>query len=123
MKDISNVIKAAQTMTEFRRRDKYGKFLPGLKKRKKTDPAELTENGCVNLVTAMMSHVSKNIENPGRAVSISYDKNITNYLKNLIEWIGKDNLWITSWCEIYDFDEGRVKEALIDKIEIKLEKY
>jgi len=131
MRDISNVIKTAEKLAKFRRRDKFGRFLPGLRKTKlkekpypdKTNKTELTEEGCVELVTAMMSNISKNIDNPKRVLPTTYSKNVINYLNNLIKWIKKDKLWIPNWCEIYDFDEEKVKDALIDKIESKLIKY
>lgn len=84
---------------------------------------KLTDNGCVNLVTAMMFNISRNIKSPHRIMRIAYDKNIINYLNNMKEWIKRDDLWITNWCEIYDFDEYKVKEALINKVEKRLKDY
>lgn len=84
---------------------------------------KLTDDGCMNLVTAMMFNISRNIETPLRVVSIPYYKNIINYLISMREWIKRDDLWITNWCEIYDFDECKVKEALINKIGKRLKDY
>ena len=126
MKDISNTVKAAQRMIKFRRRDKFGKFLPMIKKNKHrvtTRKIELTEEGCINLVVGMMVNICHNIETPGRVLSIPYYQNIINYFNDLIKWVEKDNLWIASWCEIYDFDELKTKEALIDKIKKRLKDY
>jgi len=130
MKNISNVIKTAETLAQFRRRDKFGKFLPGLKKVNKgkyrldmTKKIKYCEDGCVNLVTGMMVNISKNIKTPNRVVSVSYKKNIINYLSDLMQWVEIDTLWIPSWCEIYDFDEVRVKTALINKIKNRLKDY
>ena len=130
MKDISKIIETAQKMIELRHRDKYGKFLPGLKETKidrqrlkDVKKIEFHEDGCVNLVTAMMFNISNNIKTPQRILSVEYNINTINYLKDLKEWIKIDNLWITSWCEMYDFDEQKVRQALINKVENKLKTY